>query len=1566
MKTLITTTLNKTLIAATLAIALSALFSVPMDLFTGRASAGSAGSALTPQSGNSISINDASLVEGDAGTTRMVFTVTLTATGTHTTIGVDYATANGAPPNGATATQDYLNTSGLLLFPSGSGNATRTIEIPILGDLNFEPDEIFFVNLTIRDSPATIGDGQGVGTIINDDNAPLLPSISIADASIAEGSSGTTDMRFTVTLTSTGPHSEVVVSYEATAGLPPAGATPGQDFQNVSGTLRFPAGTGNATMTIAVPIIGDSDIEPDETFFIELESESATIGDSRAAGTIFNDDAATPLPTLSINNVFVQEGDFGVVAATFRVSLSFAGSSSVSVDFATADGTAISGADDYEAASGTVTFIAGDNEPRSFTVFVNGDQRNEPNESFFVQLSNPRGATIGVGQAECTILDDDSSCTYEMTIGKKSLIGQIFTAAGGTGRVNIDTQPNCPWAAVVPPNSFVRLSAVSGSGSSTLTYTVEANPGPKRTARIHFGPSEEDFTVIQEGTDCPAGAYRISREVIFLPNEEASPGDLSQSFTVEAPEDCTWTATTEDEWIDVEPPHSRQGLSTVHFRVQPNLSSLWRSGAINVAGKTLLVHQISVDCVEEFVCGYFPSGPGCGEIGTTPGALRASRRFRDDVLLKTPRGRHYAELYYRFSKEAVGVALFNPMLILRSREMLERYIPVVRSMADREQVTLTDGDLEEIEGFLRSFGERGSTEFRDTIRTLCDDLRDAQVQREFNITVTRGPKRKLVSRASQGEGFRAGKVLAPPFGLLALFFGLKSLRYRKTRTRLIRLLCIALASLMIAAPSSGVIGKVHDRKPAPANFKATEAIPAGRSSSSVPLSFEVNQGQADSQVRFLARAPGYNAFFTSTEAAFQLRLSPDASTGTVTPAVLRMRMIGSNPAPLIEGLDRAEGRSNYYAGEDPAAWNQAVPNYSKIRYSEIYEGIDLVYYGNQRELEYDFNVAPGADPASIRLRFGGVERLELDSRGDLVLRIAGSEVRHRKPVAYQDANGTRREVPVRYVVRDGDVEFAVGEYDPSKPLVIDPVLAYSSYLGGSRNEEGNSIAVDSAGNVYVAGFTDSINFPLSQPSQPALGGRQDVFVLKLDPTGTRLLYSTYIGGNGQDNATSIAVDHAGNANLTGFTDSANFPQRNPIQPGKMGEINAFVVKLDSAGAILNSTLLGGSVADFGSSIAVDQAGNVYVAGLATSPDIQTAGPIQSRSGGLMDVFVAKIDPGGARLLYSTYLGGNDIDAVSGIAVDSTGSAYVTGMTSSRDYRTVNAVQPAHGGGVFDAFVAKLNASGTQLVYSTFIGGGGEDRALRIAVDHTGSAYVTGDTDSMNFPVSNGVQGTRGGRADAFITKLSPEGSAFAYSSYLGGSGVDVGTAVAVDSSGSAYVAGFTSSTDFPTAAPWQPLSGGGPSEGFVARLNPSGAMLDYSSYLGGSGTDSAIGVAVGPGGAHVLGVTDSTNFPTRSAFQPANRGGTADIFIARITAGPRIASAMVNGKNLIVSGSEFDGGAKVLIDGVQQKTIGDAQNPAGVLIGKKSGKKIGRGQTVTLRVRNSSGELSNDFRFTRP
>jgi hypothetical protein len=422
--------------------------------------------------------------------------------------------------------------------------------------------------------------------------------------------------------------------------------------------------------------------------------------------------------------------------------------------------------------------------------------------------------------------------------------------------------------------------------------------------------------------------------------------------------------------------------------------------------------------------------------------------------------------------------------------------------------------------------------------------------------------------------------------------------------------------------------------------------------------------------------------------------------------------------------------------------------------------------------------------------------------------------------------------------------------------------------------------------------------------------------------------------------------------------------RNALQQSSGGDFDAFVVKLDPTGSIINSTLMGGSTGDFGSSIAVDSAGNIYVAGIVTSPDFPMANALQPAFGGSTDVYAAKIAPTGDRLLYSTYLGGAGIEGASSITVDSSGNIYLTGLTSSTEFRAVNALQSVHGGGLFDSFVAKLNASGNEIIYSTFLGGTGEDRAFRVATDSAGNAYITGDTDSTNFPVLNAAQQSNRGSTDAFAAKIGPTGNLL-FSTYLGGSGLDGGTAIAVDAAGSIYVTGFTASSDFPAVNPLQ-QNFKGRFDGFIAKLKSSGSTLDYSTYFGGSGIDSVFGAAAGVAGIYVMGVTDSTDFPLLNPLQPSYAGGASDLFIASIKSGPVITDAMVEGKKLIVSGSGFDSRAKILINGDEQKTVNDEQNPTGRLIAKKAGKKIKRGESVMLQVRNSDGTLSSEFSFSRP
>jgi hypothetical protein len=485
-----------------------------------------------------------------------------------------------------------------------------------------------------------------------------------------------------------------------------------------------------------------------------------------------------------------------------------------------------------------------------------------------------------------------------------------------------------------------------------------------------------------------------------------------------------------------------------------------------------------------------------------------------------------------------------------------------------------------------------------------------------------------------------------------------------------------------------------------------------------------------------------------------------------------MSLAGANPAATVTGLEELPGTRNYLIGNDPAKWRTNVPTYAKVKYQSVYPGIDLVYYGNPQHLEYDFLVAPGADPSAIALKVSALspsagERglpLHIDPNGDLVMQASEYEVRLHKPVVYQTGEDSARHfVDGRYrVTRDGQVTFAVAAYDPGKLLVIDPVLTYSTYLGGSAQELFqlfSGIAVDAAGHAYVTGNTASTDFPTASPLQPVSSGVIDAFVAKLTPDGSALVYSTYLGGSGTEFSLGIAVNTAGHASVTGYTESTDFPTASPLQPVLGGREDAFVAKLTPDGsALVYSTYLGGNGGDQGHGIAVDAAGHAYVTGSTVSTDFPTANPLQAGSGGFgfADAFVAKLTSDGSALVYSTYLGGSGGDSSSGIAVDAAGSAYVTGSTVSTDFPTANPLQPVFGGGFADAFVAKLTPDGSALVFSTYLGGSGGDSSFGIAVDAAGSAYVTGPTGSTDFPTVGPVQPVFGGVADAFVTKIGSE------------------------------------------------------------------------------------------------------------------------------------------------------------------------------------------------------------------
>jgi hypothetical protein len=548
----------------------------------------------------------------------------------------------------------------------------------------------------------------------------------------------------------------------------------------------------------------------------------------------------------------------------------------------------------------------------------------------------------------------------------------------------------------------------------------------------------------------------------------------------------------------------------------------------------------------------------------------------------------------------------------------------------------------------------------------------------------------------------------------------------------------------------------------------------------LPLAFEPNQGQSDPQVQYLARGGGYNLFITSQEAVlvlesprtalppkFQLKgtkgLSPGTglpgSPGTTPPTVLRMKLEGARTGGVFESLKELPGTSNYFIGKDRSKWRRNIPQFGKIQTSDIYPGIDLVYYGNQGKLEYDFVVKPGADPQSVHLKYEGAKAARVNAQGDLELETNQGTLHFRSPTLYQENQGQKNSVEGRYRLEEGGkVGFEVKEYDRSRPLIIDPVLDYSTFWGGVAYDQGYAIALDPAGNAYFTGFTRSANFPTVNPLQGGLGvgaggtAFQNAFVAKINPAGTAMVYSTYLGGSYYDQGNAIAVDSSGDAYVAGFTYAPDFPVQNAIQPffGASGvytlytTINSFVTELDPSGSgLVYSTYWGGSGRDFAAGLALDSGGNAYVTGNTQSPDFPTFNPIQAALAGTQNGFVYKIGPSGGSIVYSTYLGGSGTDGGDGIAVDTPGNAYVAGYTASSNFPILNPFQ-ATLKGPQNAFITEVNAAGNALVYSTYLGGSGHvsgattigDAAYSVAVDNGSNAYVTGYTGSPDFPIQN--------------------------------------------------------------------------------------------------------------------------------------------------------------------------------------------------------------------------------------
>ncbi len=719
-----------------------------------------------------------------------------------------------------------------------------------------------------------------------------------------------------------------------------------------------------------------------------------------------------------------------------------------------------------------------------------------------------------------------------------------------------------------------------------------------------------------------------------------------------------------------------------------------------------------------------------------------------------------------------------------------------------------------------------------------------------------------------------------------------------------RLICaesVLIAGLLISVAATSDSQSAH---------QSTQLAEYGMRLSSSPLAFTKNLGQWPDSILFRADGNGATMWLTATGAYYQLfkRIPGDAKSpmgyvrqdnalnqiGRCSPErdsietiLIKASFIGANPTPNVEGDNEISYKCNFFLGNDSCTWRTDVPNYTSTVYRNLYSGIDLKYYGNGRQMEYDFVVAPGADYSQIRIRYDGAISMSVGGSGELVIETEYGSIIERSPVVYQIEDGKRRELAAEYTLCGGNsFGFSLSsEYNADFAVIIDPVLVYSTYLGGSSFEWGTGLAIDQSRNAYMAGRTSSADFPKLNPYDNSLGGGNDVFVTKLAPGGRDLVYSTYLGGTNSEYDAAIAADQGGSAFLTGYTYSTDFPTQNAYDNSYGGNVDAFAVKLGVDGNTLAySTYLGGSGYDIGRSIAVDALGNAFVTGGTQSTSFPTANAFRATLAGGLDGFLTGFTPDGGSLIFSTYLGGSGEDEARDVALDIYGNVYTTGYTKSSNFPTKNAYDTSLSGSV-DAFVTKLPSSGSSPIYSTYLGGSTSDSAMGIVVDEEGSAYVAGFTYSIDFPTLNAYDNLKGVSSDVFVTKITASGSGLAYSTFVGGNGYEIARGIAVDGYRSLYVTGYTQSSDFPTQSAYDDTyGGGGMRDGFVLKLVPAGNDLVYSTYLGGSGDDDAYSVAVdASGNAYISGMTTSSNFPTANAYDNA-LGGAYDGFVTKLSA----------------------------------------------------------------------------------
>ena len=684
---------------------------------------------------------------------------------------------------------------------------------------------------------------------------------------------------------------------------------------------------------------------------------------------------------------------------------------------------------------------------------------------------------------------------------------------------------------------------------------------------------------------------------------------------------------------------------------------------------------------------------------------------------------------------------------------------------------------------------------------------------------------------------------------------------------------------------------------------------------SMPGWFTKNQGQIENhEVRFVYTGSGCSIGFV--ESGYLLKLKGEHN----LTSVIKVTFEGSNPV-VPQGKEELSHKSNYFIGNDLSEWRTGVPNYNKVVYENLYDGIDLIFYTTGKGLKYDFIVSPttpsspsppapgSAAPAHAEIRFSyeGIDSIYIDDNGDLHISTPVGELVEEAPFSYQIVDGKevevssryridseKTEVPSHYRVDGKTVGFEIGNYNPAAVLVIDPLI-YSTFVGGGDWDYGSDIVLDSESNAYITGWTYSSDFPTTPGCfDDTNHGGGDVVVFKLNHNGSDLLYSTFVGGSDRDWGRKIAIDSGNNVYITGYTGSSDFPTTSNCFDDSYGEnYDVFVFKLNQDGSdLVYSTYLGGVEEDGGEQgklgIAVDSGNNAYITGCTKSPDFPTTDGSYDRIYNYgADVFVSKLNPDGSDLVYSTFIGGRNSEYGDGIVLDSDNCAYITGRCSSDYPTTTGCFDDSHNGG-FDVFVTKLNRDGTDLVYSTFIGGDGFDWGLGIALDSLNNAYITGNTRSEDFPTTPGCYDNSSNwendltAGDVFVTKLNPGGSDLVYSTYVGGSNRDRGLGIALDSGDNAHITGYAQSSDFPTTnGSFNESYNGGHRDVIVFKLNHNASTLVYSTYVGGNDDDEGCGIALdSENNAYITGRTHSSDFPaTPGSFDESNNGeGDAFVF----------------------------------------------------------------------------------------